>query len=547
MPSFLASLLAALLQVPPSPVPSPAASPTPIVSPTPAAQLSAQPFVADHLYPGGTLTIAIANSSGPIAASIDNPIGTWNIDQNAHTLTLTAGQTLGRAVLTVSDGSAQSLAIPVRVGQDAAKLTANNLTLQYTGNPVDPAWLQQTVQRALLRNVQPQPGVSPRSVQTAFNLPAALAPGNVAAFDAQISVPGNDALYPVNAVVNVNLQSVSVQPFTPPLLFYDDDPEHIPAEGVLYKERVSPGTPVRLYYYHDNAGAARDLAVVFSTRAGPSSVQLIDASAGPNVDVMTVGHNVTREFLTRKPANEGIVVTVDSQAPYVAERFPLQPLDGAAGTIGINVLSGRGVDVTVLSLAPNTSDAQIPALLDGPRLPGDGHHRTGVFNLAGYASDSLSYTVGGEDVSLDYGLHSPPTVTPPDGRDFGEYGVWRTLNFTVTNPTGSPATLYLYEEPMGGPVRSSFSINGALPPVEVGCARASERYQIGAPIQAPPGASAVQLQTMTDGGSFYPIEVGLTATPPTPAPPPISAPNGCFPKPQAPAASASPQPEPTGR
>lgn len=496
------------------------------------------------MYPSGTLTIAIANSTGPINASIDNPIATWNIDQNAHTVTLTAGQTLGRAVLTISDASAQTLAIPVRVGLDAAKVTANNLTLQYTGNPVDQAWLQKTVQRTLLRNVQLQPGAS---AQTVFTLPA-LAPGSVSAFGARVNVPGSDTLYPVNAVVNVNLQNVSAPAFSPPLLFYDDDPEHIPAEGVLYKGHVSPGTPVRLYYYHDNGGAARDLAVVLSTTAGSSSVQLIDASAGPNVDVMTVGHNVTRDFLTRKPANEGILAAVSADSPYIAERFALQPLEGAAGTIGINVASGPGVDVTVLSLAPNTPDAQIAALLNGPRLPGDGHHRTGVFNISGYASDSLAYTVGGQDASLQYGLQSPPTVGPPDGRDFGEYGVWRTLNFSVNNPTGTPATLYLYEEPLGGPVRSSFSINGALPPVEIPCARVSERYQIGSPVQAPPGSSAVQVQTMTDGGSFYPIEVGLTATPPTPVPPPISAPNGCFPKPQAqPSGAASPQPEPTGR
>jgi len=229
----------------------------------------------------------------------------------------------------------------------------------------------------------------------------------------------------------------------------------------------------------------------------------------------------------------------------------MKPLDGVAGAIDVNILSGGALDLTVLAIAPSALDSDIPGLLAQPKLPGDGHHRTGVFNLSSYANDTLSYRVGGDDVSLDYGLHTPPTVDPPDGRDFGEYGVWRTLNFTVTNPTAQPAMLYLYEQPMGGPVRSSFIVNGAVPPVEIQCARASERYQI-APVTAPPGATTIQLQTMTDGGSFYPLEVGLTATPPSPSPPPITAPNGCFPKPQAtPQASplpvASPQPEPTNR
>ena len=545
--SLIASLLAALLQVPPSPVPpSPTASPSPVASPTPAAQLSAQPFVADHLYPGGVLPITIANSTGPVTPAIDNPIVTWSIDQNAHVVTITAGQTLGRAVLTISDGSGQQVVIPVRVAVDAARLLSQAVTLQYTGNPVDQMWLQGTVQRTLRRYVQvQQPGVQ---AQTSFNLPAALAPGSIGAFDAQIQVPGNDSYYPVKAVVNVNLQNVAAQAFTPPVLFYDDDPEHIAGEGVLYRGHIQPGTPVRLYYYHDNNAQPRDLAVVFSAPSGSSTVQLIDASAGPNIDVMTVGHNVTRDFLNRKPINEGLVTTVGPDTPYIAERFALQPLNGAAGNIDMSILSGGALDVTVLAVAQNTPDSAIPGLLTQPQLPGDGHHRTGVFNISGYAQDTLSYRVGGDDVSLDYGLHSPPTVEPPDGRDFGEYGVWRILNFSVTNPTGQPATLYLYEQPMGGPVRSSFLINGAPPLAEISCARASERYQVGSAISAPPGATTIQLQTMTDGGSFYPLEVGLTATPPSPAPPPISAPNGCFPKPEAsPLPTASPAPEPTGR
>jgi hypothetical protein len=37
---------------------------------------------------------------------------------------------------------------------------------------------------------------------------------------------------------------------------------------------------------------------------------------------------------------------------------------------------------------------------------------------------------------------------------------------------------------------------------------------------------------MTDGGSFYPAQIGITATPPQPNAPGVFAPDGCFPKPQ---------------
>jgi hypothetical protein len=82
---------------------------------------------------------------------------------------------------------------------------------------------------------------------------------------------------------------------------------------------------------------------------------------------------------------------------------------------------------------------------------------------------------------------------------------------------------------MGGVVRSSFLVNGTL--VQVGCARLSQRYQIGQPFSVNPGRAQITVQTMTDGGSNYPLEVGLTATPPQPTVPPITAPDGCFPKP----------------
>ena len=493
------------------------------------------------------LRITVASANGMLTPTIDKPLATWSVDQVAHVVTLSAGQNLGRATLTIADASGQSVSVPVRVGLDAGTIPAQSLSMQFTGNPVDPPWLQRTVQQILLRNVRLQSGAA---VQTSFNAPPALAPGSIGALDAQVQITGSDQYYPVSAVVNVNLQNVRTESFAPPLLFYDDDPEHISAEGVLYRGQISASTPVRLYYYHDNSGQPRDLVVAFWAPAGSATIQLVDASAGPNIDVMTVGHIVTRDFLTQKPGNEGVIVTVDAQSPYVAERVPLPHLAGAAGTVDVRVLSGGPVNVTVLSAAPGTPDESLPSLLAQAKLPGDGHHRTGVFNIADHAHDSLPYTVGGQDALLDYGLQSPRVIEPPEGRDFGQYGVWRTIDFAVSNPTGQSATIYLYEQPMGGPVRSSFLINGGPSPIEVNCVRLSQHYQIGPPITVAPGASRIELQTMTDGGSNYPLEVGLTATPPLPSPPPITAPDGCFPKAQPsplPAVSPSPVPEPTGR
>ncbi len=534
--------MAALLQA--------TAPPSPPVATTPApAPLAAAPN-AVNLHPSQTQIITVTGANASISAQLDTALVTAAVDQNARTVTVTASAQTGRATLTVADSTGATVQVPIRVALDAGAV-ASSVWVRVTGNPIDPAWLQTQLAKAVTQAVQLQPGAV--LTPPAFTLPASFAPGATAAVPVGVHIAGGDLYYDVDTTVSVNLQNLDVPGFAPALLFYDDDPEKILADGVLYRAQVSSGAPARLYYYHQNVGQPRRLLVVLQATLTPASVQLIDASAGPNIDVMTVGHNVSRDFLVRKPRNQGAVADLQPGTAYVADRFEMQHLDGAAGSVGINVLSGGPVAVTVLAVAPEISDAQIAAYLDGPRLAGDGHHRTGTFDLNGYAdSDVVSYSVGGPQASLEYGTATPPAAQPSSGHDYGEYGVLRTLTFELRNPTAAPAIAYLYERPLGGPVRSSFLVDGAL--IELGCARLSQAYQIGPPQTLAAGsASRMVVQTMTDGGSNYPLEVGVTPAPPLPTTPPMSAPDGCFPKPisvpapAVPAGSPSPVPEPTGR
>ena len=543
--------------VTPAPSPSASAPVTPVASPAPSptltpAALTASPAAVD-LQPSQSQVITIGNATGVLTASVDVPIVSIAIDQTARTVTITATQQTGRATLSVFDSTGASIQIPVRVALPAAVVPAS-LTLRLTGNPIDPAWLQRQVQQAVIKALQLQPGVTAANVQVAaYTLPPTLGPGASAAVPITVQIAGGDQFLDVTAQVDVSLENLALDPFAPPLLLYDDDPEKIAQYGVLYRAQISPGAPARLYYYHQNTAEQRRLLVALTAAgASPATVQLIDASAGPNIDVMTVGHSVTRDFLSAKPRNQGVVLDVPAGAPVFADDFPaMKPLDGAAGSVGVRIVSGGPVTLTVLAVPVNAPAADIAAYMAGPQLPGDGHHRTGVFDISTFGQETIAYSSGGPDAQVQYGAATPPSADPAStGHDYGEYGVWRTLKFEVTNPGTTPATLYLYERPMGGVVRSSFLVDGTL--VQVGCARVPNRYQIGQPFAANPGNSRLVVQTMTDGGSNYPLEVGLTATPPLPTTPPMSAPDGCFPKAQAtpaPSPVASPQPpvpEPTG-
>lgn len=517
-------------------MPSPSATLTPVPSPTPSSSLTATPATL-NLHPSQTLSITIANGNGALTARTDTPLVSATVDQAARTVAVSASPQTGRATVTIFDASGASVQVPVRVAFDAG-VVPSAITLRVTGSPIDAAWLQAQVQRAITQGIALQPGAV---LQTpAFTLPAVFNPGAIAAIPVAVNIAGGAQYFDVtNAPLTVNLQNVDVPAFTPPFLFYDDDPERINGDGVLYQNQVTAANPARLYYYHENTNDRHALFVVLSSTSAPASVQLIDASAGPNIDVMSVGHAVSRDFLLQKPRNEGIVVDVTAQAPFVADEFLLNRLDGAAGTIGIRLLGGGPVNVTVLTAPPAAvpdppSASQVTAILNEPQLPRDGHHRTGVFDLTGFGTETIAYTVGGPDAMTQYGARTPPPAPGTTGHDYGEYGVWRILTFDVDNPSGQPATAYLYEQPIGGVVRSSFLVDGTL--FQVGCARVSQRYLIGTPLALPAGKSQITVQTMTDGGSSYPLEVGLTATPPLPTTPPISAPDGCFPKPAAPAA-----------
>ena len=528
---LIAVVLAALLQAAPPPSPPPLTGPLPSPSPAataPPGQLIAEPS-ALNLHPGAVQIVVVRNASGAVRASLDQAMGSVSVDPATNEITLTAGATPARGTLIISDASGASTQISLRIALDAGSVPAG-LSLRVTGSPIDPSWLRSAIAKAVTQQSRLQPGVTPQIGD--FGVPSLSANRSVAV-SVSVHLPGGDQYFDVDTVANVSLTQVPVAPFAPLWLLYDDDPERLNAEGITYRNTVTAGAPATLYYYHQNGQDPRRLLVVLRpSSSNGATVQLIDSSAGPNQDVMSVGHAVSREFLLAKRANQGLVVDLPPAQPYVADQFALNPLDGAAGSIGINVLAGGPVEVSVVSAVASGTDPDIGSLLSQPRLPGDGHNRTGVFRIDRYAQDTIPYTVGGDDASLLYGATTPPPASDAvAGHDYGDYGIVRSVVFHASNPTNQPATIYLYEQPQGGVVRSSFLVNGSL--VQLGCARLPNRYQIGQPFELSGGqSSTIELETMTDGGSNYPLEVGLTQTAPTPDTPSMFAPDGCFPKPQ---------------
>ncbi len=403
-----------------------------------------------------------------------------------------------------------------------------SITIDVTGAPVTEAdVLEAQIRAALNRRIRPtlRPGAA---VSYGPIVPWPLLPlafGAAVAVNVTVTIDG-DASAPVTGVSTVSVYNVALAPARPEVLFLSDDPEYLLSEGVVFRGSVAAGRPARLYYYHSDIGLPRDLDVVLSAAAG-ARVQLIASQAGPDLDVMSVGHTVTRDLLRFEQSNEGTVVDVEPGQPLVVRHGLLLQGEVVAGAVDVRVVSGGPVTVSVLA---SPAGSKPDAMLAGPRVPFDGHHRHGTFDLEGFGTIAQSYTAGGPDVAAQYGGRTPTlrNVDPNDpGRDYGDYGALHLIAFTLVNPTDAPQLVYLYEKPLGGPVRSTFIIDGQLK--ELGCVRLPQPYWV-TTYQLPPHYTGVSTTlTMTDGGSFYPLEFGATATQPLPYTPPVGSPDGCSP------------------
>jgi hypothetical protein len=513
----------------------------PSATPSAAAALTLSETTVD-LNPAQQRIISINGATAPMTATAEHKLVSVTVDSSATSVTVTATQATGADVIHLVDANGASADIAVRVAFNAGTIVPQ-ATLKVTGNPVDSSWLAERIEAFVTGLTQSLPGTQVQigQVPVPVSVPS---PGaqNQVSIPVQIS-SANGEYFDQSGTTVVTVANVVANAFVPSLLFYDDDPERITSDGVLYRGTVTAELPVRLYYYHDDSSDPRQLTIVLSSDAQvPTSVQLIDALAGPNIDVMTVGDALTRNFLLTKEQGEGVIADLSQDVPYLVRDVALAGDQLVAGTIDLRVLSGGPVTVSVVAASPGIDPR---SLLDGPLLPGDGHHRTGVFRLTGFGNDAVTYTVGTSgDAKIVIGDREPtPPSTDPDatGHDYGDYGVLHDLEVTFDNPTSAASIAYFYFRPLAGPARASFLVDGA--PVELGCMREPVPYEIAA-FTLPAGVtSRAQLQTMTDGGSFYPVEIGVSSTQPQPTAPPITAPAGCFPKPvTSPSPAASPSP-----
>jgi hypothetical protein len=535
---------------PASPLPTPTAAPSPEPSPVPVVTASPsplpQPLLLDRarvgIVPGTTVSVRVSGGAGAIDVADASPsVVEAHYDAVARQLFLT-GRAPGTAIVTLTDAAGDGATLAVLVAAPAG-VVPSDVTVEL-GGVVSPQFALAKMQSAIAAAAQLRPG---SRVDVQLTQPAAaLRPGDTLEASARVHVDGANTYVDVDGTTNVHLAVDTLAQLDPQILFYSDDPESLDpsADGVLYRNTLEAGKPARAYVYHVAAAdATHDLYLVMRTAATAARVQLLGYAAGPSNAFAYVGHVATLQYLLARGAQESSIISLSPDQPYV-QRLGFRELNAGelvAGIFDARVLDGGPVAFAVVS---TSAGADPLALADGPELPGDGHGRRGEFDLTTVPPLALAYTAGAADPP-PFSVGAPTIANLRDrGRPLGgDYGALREVALHVNNPGPDPANVYFYELPAGGSATTTIWFSGDPRPTEIPCVLEPNRYTIKAFALAPGETRDVTGEYMTDGTSSFPLQFGMTSTPPSPPPGPYS-PDACNPRP-APSPAAVPSPSPT--
>jgi hypothetical protein len=468
-----------------------------------------------HTY-GAHGRIKITSSFAGVSAGYDAP---------SRTLSL-KGIARGSGTVTLVDASGATATTAVLVAP-AAGTVAADVNVELAG-AVTPFFVAAKVRDAIAQRSVLQPFVDVRIPFLSIPLHAAQS----YTLPLDVGLDGKGTFVDVRAKSNIHLRLDPPVPPLPPAapqtLLYSDSPEYVTADGVLFRS-VTPVTaarPARIYLYHVAMTEPRSFALIVRARGVAARVALTGTAAPPSTKYLCTGHRATADFLRERRRRESIVATVAPDHPFV---LPLQGdmhlRDLIAAVYDIAVLDGGAVDVEIVSTAHGVDPLSVA---DDPEAPADRSRRKGEFALAAVRPISLDLRIGSadEEPSIDIGLGSvegtPEFPNLRAGPRFfpGDYGIVRPIRLHLVNVTDTQQTAFLYEVALNRALTSTFWFDGDLNPTEVPMVTdPNQRYLVRAFPLAPNEDRTVTGEYMTDGGSNYTAEYGLTAdTPQTPPP-----------------------------
>lgn len=289
------------------------------------------------------------------------------------------------------------------------------------------------------------------------------AAGPIQAAGVAQSVPGDILSYQTDPLAGAQSMSAFVQRDGPTLLF-SDDPETVPAPGILYQDNVSG--PFRVFFDHVNGQTTGTMVfTVLVTNHGQQPVQLtLDrvGVAGPSGYVLLNGQAAEHAWMGS--TGGGTVTVAPGQTAFLDPGLNTRPAGPQDNVTGILDATASGnVLVSVVAEAQPVADITGLQVLRGVTSTTGfvmrGTFPRADFTLAAQGNGSMQYLQIA--TPMDY-LTGFSAVDDLPTEDYGNYGVLYDMHVTVM--TGQHERLAAIFDPRGGTFSGSALLGtGYLP------------------------------------------------------------------------------------
>lgn len=491
------------------PAPGTAASPMDATTPSPIPTPTLPPISVDPatiaVEPNHTSLARVNGSLGAIAATVADPaIASLVLDQQQRAVFVT-GHAVGSTTVTIRDDRGVTSTVSVRVAF-AAGSAADTVAIRLTGDPASNGFLRDAIAQAATSAATLRPGAV-ATINGAFTLRGDLKIDDRLAVDVPVRITGQD-YFNVDAVTHVEIENYALPHTAPQRLFVSDYPERLTANGVLFTADLDRTAAQRFLYYHFNPTTEPDRRVLVkltNASAVPALVQMISGSSGPGANEMEVGHNSTKAFLVRERRNEGVVMTIPPNATVNIVNHHLAP-----GTIVSALLQLREVSGDPLKLAIVAQDASAPldqSVDTTNLLAGGALHARGVYPVPEFSFDYPYYT-DGPQLEIPIGQLPLPNLREGEALS-GDYGVMQTMRVVIVNASRYGQNVALYANPRGGAATGTFLIDNTL--VQAHRLPTFSKYKIWQETINGGSFRTLQIVTMPEGGSSYPLRLIFAA------------------------------------
>jgi hypothetical protein len=215
---------------------------------------------------------------------------------------------------------------------------------------------------------------------------------------------------------------------------------------------------------------------------------------------MEVGHTATKRFLVNVVQNQGRLLTLpgSSSTDIVTQDLPAGNV--VCNLLQLRVLSGAGVHLTLV--AQNADEAP-GAAISAELLEGSHPHARGIYPIAEFHF-STDWRVNGDYLELPVGQLPLPNHLRGQALS-GDYGVLQSFVVNVENPSSTPQSIAIYENPRGGRATGTYLIDGVL--VQSHQTPPYSRYKVRQYTVPAHGFVRVTIVTMPEAGSSLPVRL----------------------------------------